>query len=256
MSLDRYISVGAGGSKSLGRRFEATRPTIFLLTNSRRPQSSQSEIHARLNEVVDKHCVKPWRQPIRSHSKQAFEAIQERARAADRIVLDSGCGIGQSTANLARVHSDSLVLGVDKSLHRLNKSPALPENALLVRADLADFWRLALADGWRLEAHYLFYPNPWPKPGHLQRRWHAHPVFPSLLALGGRLELRSNFKIYVDEFIQALDVAGCHGLSVANTSAAEVVSFRPKFPISPFEQKYLASGHDLFKLTVDLENNK
>jgi len=121
----------------------------------------------------------------------------------------------------------------------------MPDNALLIRADLADFWRLARQAGWRLDAHFLLYPNPWPKPGHLQRRWHAHPVFPDLLRLGGRLELRSNFRLYLDEFQTALRLVG--------VQVGEVVSFRPEFPISPFEAKYSASGHELFRLTVHLE---
>ena len=121
----------------------------------------------------------------------------------------------------------------------------MPDNALLIRADLADFWRLARQAGWRLDAHFLLYPNPWPKPGHLQRRWHGHPVFPDLLGLGGRLEIRSNFRLYIEEFQAALRFVG--------VCAGEVVSFRPEIPISPFEAKYAASGHELFRLTVQLE---
>ena len=192
-----------------------------------------------------RHCVARWRQPLRAHSRAAFEAVQGHADSFGRIILDSGCGTGHSTATLAKGDPDSLVIGVDKSLHRLAKAPEQPDNAVLVRADLSDFWRLAADAGWRLKAHYLLYPTPWPKARHLQRRWHGHPVFPSLLALGGRIELRSNFKLYIDEFEQALGVAG--------VSAAEVVSFSPDIAISPFEQKYLTSGHDLYRLKVNLE---
>ncbi|MEN1728124.1 MAG: SAM-dependent methyltransferase [Pseudomonadota bacterium] len=205
-------------------------------------------MHPRLDEVLFRHLHSTWQQPIHEHSRQAFESIRSRAESAEALVLDSGCGVGQSTAQLADRHPNALVLGIDKSSHRLARSSRVPDNALLLRADLTDFWRLASAAGWSLEAHYLLYPNPWPKAVHLQRRWHAHPVFPVLLALGGRLELRTNFRIYADEFRRALRLAG--------VCADEVVSFRPDFPISPFEAKYDDSGHDLYRLTVQLETQK
>jgi len=215
------------------------------VSNSRLPQSSQSDVHPRLAETLERHFAAPWRQPVRAHSRQAFASVEKRARDHPRIVLDSGCGTGRSTARLAEGHPDALVLGIDQSRHRLSKAPLMPDNAQLVRANLADFWRLALAKNWRLDAHYLLYPNPWPKPGHLQRRWHAHPVFPELLRLGGQLEIRSNFYLYLKEF--------CCALRHGGVADGEVVSFHPEFPISPFEAKYSASGHELFRLTVLLE---
>ena len=101
---------------------------------------------------------------------------------------------------------------------------------------------MLLEAGIRPIQHWLLYPNPWPKPAQLARRWHGHPVFPSLLALGGTLILRSNWRIYAEEFALAARLCG------AATSA--VVSFRPVDPLSPFERKYAASGHELFQVTI------
>lgn len=192
-----------------------------------------------------RHLRHEWRSPIRDYSRRAFDGLAESIDPDMPLVLDSGCGTGASTALLASRHPDSLVIGVDKSAARLARATELPANARLIRAELVDFWRLAGQAGWQLAHHYLLYPNPWPKPGHLKRRWHAHPAFPDLLALGGRLELRSNFELYVAEFARALDLAGVGGVNV--------VSFCPDVPISPFERKYAASGHRLFKLTAQLE---
>ncbi|RFF31268.1 tRNA (guanine(46)-N(7))-methyltransferase TrmB [Wenzhouxiangella sediminis] len=215
------------------------------MAESRIPQTSQPGPHRRLEETVLRHLRHDWQSPIHDHSRLAFAELADSIDAGTPLVLDSGCGTGASTAGLARLHRDSLVVGIDKSEDRLRRAAALPDNARLVRAELADFWRLAVEAGWRPAHHYLLYPNPWPKPGHLKRRWHAHPVFPALLALGGRLELRSNFELYIDEFARALALAGV--LDV------KVVSFRADEPISPFERKYANSGHRLFQLTATLE---
>lgn len=137
------------------------------------------------------------------------------------------------------------MIGIDKSAARLAKTgassfPYRENNVIWLRAELASFWRLALADDWRLERHYLFYPNPWPKPGQLQRRWHAHPVFPDLLRLGGRLEMRCNWRVYADEFAFAVNrLSG---------SALQPVQLGKVDPVSAFERKYQDSGHELYQV--------
>jgi tRNA (guanine-N7-)-methyltransferase len=142
------------------------------------------------------------------------------------------------------------VIGVDQSQARLAKSGLsqgfLREgNRILLRAELATFWRLLCADGITLERHYLLYPNPWPKPGHLARRWHGHPVFPHMLALGGEMEMRCNWEIYAMEFALAVSLASGADVSPEPFQAAR--------GISPFEQKYLQRGQELFVVNVGRE---
>ena len=171
--------------------------------------TNQSGPHPRLEAVVRRHLEHPWRQPIRAHGRAAFAALEAWVGGdIGALVVDAGCGTGASTALLARRHPDCRVIGIDKSRVRLARAPTLPGNARLARMDLADFWRLARAAGWRLQRHCMLYPNPWPKAEHLMRRWYAHPVFPDVLALGGRLEVRSNWPLYLLEFRTALAVAG------------------------------------------------
>jgi hypothetical protein len=59
-----------------------------------------------------------------------------------------------------------------------------------------------------------------------------------MLALSGAIELRTNWCVYAEEFALALDIAG-----VANT--CEV--FMADEPLTPFERKYQASGHTLWR---------
>ena len=139
----------------------------------------------------------------------------------------------------------NLVLGVDKSESRLTRerAEAEPENMRLLRADLNDFYRLAAEAGWQPVRHYILYPNPWPKAGHLKRRWHGAPVFRDIVALGGRLELRSNWKLYLEEFAAALALTG---------NRADVEPFEAADPITPFEAKYKSSGQPLWQLVAEL----
>ncbi|TFH85815.1 methyltransferase domain-containing protein [Billgrantia azerbaijanica] len=216
---------------------------------SRPITSNQSGPHDDLARRVDRALAHPLRKPVAEHTRTAFaEARAWRDAHPGPLILDAGCGVGLSTRRLAERFADHAVIGVDRSAHRLARDHgALPDNARLVRADLVDFWRLALAAGWRPVRHYLLYPNPYPKSTHLKMRWHGHPVFPTILALGGRLELRSNWRLYVEEF--ALAVRQASGLTAA-AAAYPLADGQP--PLTPFEAKYHASGQTLWRLVVEL----
>ncbi|MGK7295243.1 MAG: tRNA (guanine(46)-N(7))-methyltransferase TrmB, partial [Candidatus Wenzhouxiangella sp. M2_3B_020] len=186
------------------------------------------------------------RQPLHPASRPAFETLA-RTRSDRPLILDSGCGTGASTAVLADRFPDHLVVGIDRSAARLARAPSsLPANAMLLRARVEDIWRLLYEHGIRPARHYLLYPNPWPKSAHVRRRWHGHSVFPVFLALSRRLEVRVNWRLYVDEFRVASGVCGIE--------TPPVVSFQSDAPLTPFERKYRASAHELFRLTIDLEN--
>lgn len=213
--------------------------------------SAQTQPHAHLRQVVLRHLNTPWRQPVRRFSEPAFATFIDWLGGADETawLLDSGCGTGASTLQLARRFPQYRVVGVDQSSVRLAvggralQAVDAPDNCLLLRCEAADFWRLAVAHGLHPQRHFLYYPNPWPKAAHLRRRWHAHPALPALLALGGALELRSNWEVYACEFAQALVIAGL---------SARAEPFAVDAPVSPFERKYAASGHMLWRVTTDL----
>ena len=216
--------------------------------NSREVSSSQQGCHEQLEAAVRKHLARPSRRPPAAHTVAAFEGIRGQVEAAGKpLVLDSYCGTGMSTGLLAARHPDCLVIGIDKSAHRLQKHESSScDNYLLVQADCGDFWRLAGAAGWQAAHHYLLYPNPWPKPGQLKRRVHGSVDFPALLALGGQVELRSNWQVYVEEFALALTLAG-------NDAQAEL--FTSAQPLTLFERKYADSDHSLWRCRCQLGHN-
>lgn len=139
------------------------------------------------------------------------------------------------------------MIGIDRSAVRLSKQydDSVPENAILVQADCADFWMLAQRAGWKVSKHTILYPNPYPKSKHLKRRWHAHPAYPSLLGLGGEVELRTNWKVYADEFCRALEYSG---LKDVKSSGVEVIDTSDPFkPLTLFEKKYKEGGQKLYR---------
>lgn len=215
---------------------------------SRAIDTNQTGVHEQLEKVVRKHLAHPFRRPLAAHSEAIFADVDARVRQwKGPLVLDSCCGVGESTLALAQRHPDALVIGVDKSASRLARNHAygdVSERCLLVRADLNDFWRQAADAGWKPDFHYILYPNPWPKSKHLQRRWHGGPLFPTIVSLGGELEVRSNWALYIEEFNTALTLA---------EQPSEVEQLPPDItPVTPFERKYQATGQSLWRLRCKL----
>lgn len=214
-------------------------------------ETNQVGIHENLIATVQKHLRSRFQKPYADHSKRAFDRVAERRQqfSGYPIIFDSCCGVGDSSRALAERNPGHFVIGADKSEKRLmtERTSDLPENLIMVRTDLNDFYRMAVDAGWRFDRHYIFYPNPWPKSEHLKRRWHGAPVFPYMLALGGILELRSNWKLYLDEFCAALETAGVGGI---------ISPFDVDRPITAFEAKYDASGQRLWQLVADLRDYK
>lgn len=210
---------------------------------SRPVTSGQSVPHPRLLEHLRRRRGRPLRRPVAAHTVAAVEALAPILNEAPArpIVLDAGCGTATSTAQLEQAHPGAWILGVDQSAKRLGFDGPLrrqSDRQVLLRAEVGDLWRCLVERKVQLSHHYLLYPNPWPKAEHLFRRWHGHPALEHGLRLGGQLELRSNWRLYVEEW--ALAMSALVGVE------APVVRLSVETPLTPFEAKYAASGHPLF----------
>lgn len=212
-------------------------------------RSSQAGTHPNLEKHVRRHLQTPWSQPLHRPTVDVYREFENTAAltTGQPLILDSGCGTGKSTRQLAASYPRHLVIGVDQSIARLAKGGMVSSmlqsaNCILLRAELTTLWRLLAKSGLSLERHFILYPNPWPKPGHLSRRWHGHPVFPQLLSLGGEIELRCNWEIYALEFAAAVRIATGEVCGVERIQAESGISL--------FEKKYMQRGHSLFSVSV------
>lgn len=215
-----------------------------MQADSRPVSSNQRHLHPKLALVVQRHLGTTHRAGASAHNLRAYTLLANTLKECKRpLVLDSFCGTAHSTALIAERHPGHLVVGIDKSAKRLARhAGGSSDNYLLLQADCESIWHLLVRDGLRTDYHYLLYPNPWPKSSHLQRRIHGHASFPLLFHLAGKLELRSNWQVYVEEFGCAMLLAGhCGGVSRLPDDAPD---------LSLFERKYRQSGHPLWSYTA------
>lgn len=229
--------------------------------------------------------------PVAHHTQEAFEQFQAElaqisptASTPPRLILDSGCGTGRSSLFLGDMYPDRVIVGVDRSIHRLGRvARDLPkeddkdqdrqhvqrvrDNVLLVRAELVHFWRLWCQNDLVAEQHFLLYPNPYPKQSRLKQRWYAHPSFPLLLQISGGnpLILRSNWRgylqeladavVYISEYDEkAVTSASAHALQVAKAYLASA-QLGPQLRIpgqawTNFEAKYDKIGETTYQLCL------
>lgn len=215
--------------------------------NSREITTNQSGPHDKIADLVKRHLAHPSQKPFNQHTLDAFAEVNDwLADWRGALILDACCGVGESTARIAARFPGARVIGVDKSALRTNKHAHYQGdggNYQVVRADLNDFLRLAKQAGWRFDRQYLLYPNPYPKSAHVQRRWHASAAFAEFIGLGGVLEVRSNWQIYIEEFALALKVAGID---------CRAEAYQADTPDTPFERKYWASGQQSWRVLAQL----
>lgn len=218
-------------------------PETSTPVNSKPVSSPQTKIHARLSDALTRHQSHTDQTPIAPYSLALWPQVQAFAAAHPTLILDLGCGTGESTQNLVLRHPDCGVLGIDRSRVRLSKAPQeLSRGFLHLRGDQYDLVRLMRANSIHAAKIYLLYPNPSPKPEHLKRRWHGHPIWPTLLSVTNHIELRTNWSIYAEEFAFALQASGWD----ATLDQVCVDAANPA--LSLFEAKYARSGHSLWRV--------
>lgn len=216
-----------------------------LTADSRSVHSNQLRVHPRLPSLLERHLRSAWKKPAQAVDRPALRQLSLALTRHDGpLILDSFCGTGRSTAILAARYPQALVIGVDKSAHRLHKH-AGDGDYLLLHAHCEAVWQALVAAKRPLAAHYMLYPNPWPKAAQLARRVHGHPAFPLLLALGGTLCVRSNWQLYLEELGVALHLAGRPARIAVVGDSGEALTL--------FERKYRASGQTLWQLDASLK---
>ncbi len=221
--------------------------------NSREITTSQVGIHDKLDDLVKKYQASENKRPISDHTQTAFDEVSAWLDNGNgfngEVILDSCCGVGESTANIARANPDARVIGIDKSALRVDKHEhysAQQDNYRVIRADVNDFWRLVKQSNWNVTQHFLLYPNPYPKKTQVQKRWHGSAAMVDLMAITPNIEVRSNWLIYLMEFAQA---AKHYGM------VSDLSEVTGENHMTPFERKYRGSGQSCWQLNCRSEES-
>lgn len=208
--------------------------------------SLQDGVHENLEKSLKRYNLSNYVRPKRSFSDDNLIKIKNWLKD-DSFIFDIGCGIGESTYKLSTLHPDTKILGIDKSISRLDRNNSFKvskDNVLLIQDDMFDLIPLLYADlKDQILSVHIYYPNPWPKKSQLKRRIHANPIAPFLFELSNNFYLRSNWKIYLDEFSKSFEF-----YKGVKSKVVELKEFSDY--LTPFEKKYHLSDQSIYELII------
>jgi tRNA (guanine-N7-)-methyltransferase len=166
------------------------------------------------------------------------------------VVLEIGCGMGETTAAIAAAQPATDFLGVEVHgpgvgalLNRIEAAGLA--NLRVIRHDAVEVVRDMIPRD-SLAGVHVYFPDPWPKKRHHKRRLLQPPFIQSLaqrIAPGGYLHVATDWAEYADAVLAALREEPL----LANTvdGFAERPSWRPR---TKFEARGERLGHAVFDL--------
>jgi tRNA (guanine-N7-)-methyltransferase len=164
------------------------------------------------------------------------------------VVLEIGCGMGETTATIAAAHPGNDYLGIEvhaPGVGSLLKEIATRElpNLRVIRHDAVEVLRDMIPAG-SLAGIHVYFPDPWPKKRHHKRRLIQPPFVHELalrLAPGGYLHCATDWGEYAQQMLAVLSAEPL----LKNT--ADGFAPRPEWrPQTKFETRGLRLGHGVW----------
>ncbi|MEP7205457.1 MAG: tRNA (guanosine(46)-N7)-methyltransferase TrmB [Casimicrobiaceae bacterium] len=166
------------------------------------------------------------------------------------VVLEIGCGMGETTAAIAAAHPNIDFLGVEVhgpgvgSLFRQAQALDLA-NLRVIQHDAVEVVAQMIPPA-SLAGVHVFFPDPWPKKRHHKRRLLKSPFVHALvtrLQEGGVLHVATDWEDYAHEILATLAAEPL----LANT--AQGFATRPESrPRTKFETRGMGLGHGVWDL--------
>ena len=166
------------------------------------------------------------------------------------VVLEIGCGMGETTAAIAQAHPESDFVGVEvhgpgvgSILNRIEQTSLA--NLRMIQHDAVEVVDAMIPAG-SLAGIHVYFPDPWPKKRHHKRRL-LQPGFVHALATrlapGGYLHAATDWAPYAEEILATFFSEPL----LANT--AQRYAPRPGWrPQTKFETRGLKLGHEVFDI--------
>jgi tRNA (guanine-N7-)-methyltransferase len=166
------------------------------------------------------------------------------------VVLEIGCGMGETTAAIAQAHPESDFVGVEvhgpgvgSILNRIEQSSIA--NLRMIQHDAVEVVDAMIPEA-ALAGIHVYFPDPWPKKRHHKRRL-LQPGFVHALAMrlapGGYLHAATDWAPYAEEILATFSSEPL----LANT--AQRYAPRPGWrPQTKFETRGLKLGHEVFDI--------
>jgi tRNA (guanine-N7-)-methyltransferase len=171
---------------------------------------------------------------------------REVFESGQRIEVDIGCGKGSFLLWSAQAHSETNFVGVDRLLRRLRRIDRKVQrlglrNVRLLRVE-ASYLVGYLVPKATVSAYHVYFPDPWPKRRHHQRRLICASFLMSLhrtLCDGGAVNCATDHPEYFQWIQRQFHEA------IGFTEAE--VEILPDEARTDFEREFLATGRQFYR---------
>ena len=224
------------------------------MTDSPRPDHIRSFVNRRIHFTDGQRAAQERLLPRYGIAHQA--ALLDTTAAFGRrapVVLEIGCGMGETTAAMALARPDTDYIGeevypagVGALLRRLEEQAI--GNVRVIRHDAVEVLRDMIAPD-SLTGIHVYFPDPWPKARHHKRRLIQPPMVAlaaSRLRPGGYLHCATDWAHYAEQMLSVLQAEP----ALRNTAGG--FAPRPDWrPLTKFEKRGLALGHAVCDLIFE-----
>ena len=168
--------------------------------------------------------------------------------AFSHLDVEIGCGVGLHPVNYALENLNRTLIAVDKSLIRYEKMiqrianhQEIP-NLIPIRENAVWFVTHEITKN-SVENYFFLYPNPYPKKGQANKRWHQMPFMQHVIATlkaEGKIHLATNMKFYAEDAEDFF--TNFWNLKLIKKETYRSLQEIPFPPRTHFEKKYLERG--------------
>lgn len=172
------------------------------------------------------------------------------------VVLEIGCGMGETTAAIAQSRPDVDFIGCEvfpagvgalsKRLYEMELT-----NVKVVRHDAVEIVRDMIPDG-SLDGIHIYFPDPWRKARHHKRRLVAQPFIGNLvkkLKAGGYIHCATDWENYAEQMLEVLEgeplIENLHGKGNWSPVMGNPLCERPR---TKFQARGERLGHGIWDL--------
>ena len=210
---------------------------------------------AKAFEILGPKFLVPYQQQLLD-----FSTVFGPTSASQPVVLEIGFGMGEATAHIAKLLTDTRFLccevhepGIGALLKRMGEHQI--ENIRICAHDAVEVidHMLPLQS---LDGVHIFFPDPWHKTKHHKRRLIQPPLIAKLAARlkpGGYLHCATDWQAYAEQILQVLNAEPL----VRNRALAthpELAGYAPKPPYRPltkFENRGIRLGHGVWDVVFE-----
>ncbi len=189
-----------------------------------------------------------------AYSAESIDYAAVFGRSAP-VVLEIGCGMGETTARIAQMRPDVNFLGcevfaagVGALAKRLEENAI--ENVRIIRHDAVEVVRDMIPED-SLDGVHIYFPDPWRKARHHKRRLVAQPfigLLASRIRAGGYIHCATDWENYAEQMLEVLE--GESKLENRYGSGFSPVMANPlcERPTTKFQTRGEKLGHGIWDL--------